>query len=173
MEYSLNVVLKSDSSQSVAIPFRILEIFTSTENASDSCNNTYLRNIFAYLVQNHYFEQVRKLIDAKIPSLLEPSSTPPTPMARYFLEMIQRALSVVNRTANVEFCYLILHKFCCSILSPPMTEPISFFIIPALGEFQEFPYNKLISSINHLPSASSVSLFYSVLVLEPSEHGKF
>lgn len=170
MQYSLETVL-SESNQSIAIPFRILEVFTTpedTERVIGSDTNVHLKEIFAYLVQSKYFEQVRRLIDAKIPHNLEPSSVPPTPVAKYFLEMIQRPLSIVNRINNAnDFCYMILHEFCKSILSQKLTDPISAFIIPALLEFKEFPYDKLIHCINRYDVQPTISLLFCVLQLEP------
>lgn len=173
MQYSLQTVLE-DSSQSIAIPFRILEVFTTPEETiAFSNNNLYLKEIFAYLVQGKYFEQVRRLIDAKVPHDLEPSPIPPTAMAKWFLEMIQRPLSIVNSLDNSnEFCFLILNEFCSSILSSKLTNPISDFIIPALLQFKDFPYNKFIDCINRCNCQPTVSLFYAVLQMEPVEQCK-
>ena len=175
MQYSLNTVL-ADSVQSIAIPLRILEVFTTpedTERVLGSDSDLQLKEIFAYLVKNKYFDQVKHLIDAKVPSNLEPSPTPPTPMAKWFLEMIQRPLSIVNRIDNAnDFCFMILHEFCMSILSQTMTDQISAFIIPALTQFKEFPYDKLINCVNRCDFTPTISLFYSVLQLEPSGYCK-
>lgn len=173
MHYSHKTVLE-DSMQSMAIPFRILEVFTtpeSNERNIDSSSDLHLKEIFAYLVKNKYFEQVKQLIDAKVPQDLDPSPNPPTPMAKWFLEMIQRPLSIFNRVKNAnEFCNLVLHEFCTSVLSQKLTDPISAFIIPALLKFQEFPYNKLINCVNRYDAQPTISLFYSVLKLEPVEY---
>ncbi|XP_014207134.1 ubiquitin-protein ligase E3C [Copidosoma floridanum] len=170
MQYSLQTVLV-DSVQSIAIPFRILEVFTTPEDIDKIVgpdSNSNLKEIFAYLVKNKYFQQVRQLIDAKVPHDLEPSPVPPTPMAKWFLEMIQRPLSIVNSVDNSnDFCFLILNEFCASILSPKLTNPISDFVIPALLEFKEFPYNKFIDCINRCNNQPSVSLLYAVLQMEP------
>ncbi|XP_058797923.1 ubiquitin-protein ligase E3C [Phymastichus coffea] len=171
MKYSLETIL-SDSTQSIAIPFRILEVFTTPEDAErviGSNSNEHLKEIFAYLVKNKYFEQVRCLIDAKVPHNLEPSSIPPTPMAKWFLEMIQRPLCIVNRIDNAnDFCYMILHEYCKSILSQKLTDPISAFIIPALLKFKEFPYDKLINCINRYNAQPTINLLFCVLQLEPA-----
>ncbi|KAJ8686743.1 hypothetical protein QAD02_022537 [Eretmocerus hayati] len=173
MQYSLDIVL-SDSLQPVAIPFRILEIFTTTEDTAMNVkgdSRQYLTEVFTYLVKNKYFQQLKQLIDAKVPSDLEPSPVPPTPMAKWFLDMIQRPLNIVTLMKNSnEFCNLILHEFCTSVLSQKLTDPISAFIIPALVESQEFPYDKFISCINRYNSQPTVSLFYSILKLEPQKY---
>lgn len=176
MEYSLKTVLAGPA-QSIAIPLRILEVFTTPEDTKRVIGNdsdAHLREIFAYLVKNKYFNQVKQLIDAKVPPNLEPSPIPPTPMAKWFLEMIQRPLSIVyHMDSTNDFCFLILREFCASILSETLTDAISAFIIPALLEFKEFPYDMLINCINRFDAQPTISLLYSVLQLEPSGYCKY
>ncbi|XP_011496921.1 PREDICTED: ubiquitin-protein ligase E3C [Ceratosolen solmsi marchali] len=175
MEYSLETVL-TNIVQSIAIPLRILEVFTTQEDNKIIIGNNFnlhLKKIFAYLVKNKYFEQVKQLIEAKIPPNLDLLTTPPTAMTKWFFEMIQRPLSVVNHIDNAnEFCFLILHEFCRSILSQKLTNSISNFIIPALLEFKEFPYDKFINCINRYNPQPTISLLYSVLLLEPPGYCK-
>lgn len=175
MQYCLNTVL-DDSMQSIAVPLRIIEVFTTPDEEKnvgkdpDLC----LKDIFAYLAKNKYFHQVRQLIDTKVPPNLEISPIPPTPMAQWFLEMIQRPLSIVYNTDNDnDFCFLILNEFCDSILSQKLTDAIAAFIIPALVETKEFPYNKLINYINRYDSKPTISLLYSILHLEPTGYCKY
>lgn len=175
MQYCLKTVL-DDSMQPIAVPLRIIEVFTTPDEGKiiGQDSDLYLKEIFAYLVKNKYFQQVRQLIDAKVPPNLEVSPNPPTPMAKWFLEMIQRPLSIVNHVDNVnDFCFLILNEFCNSILSQKLTDAISAFIIPALVETKEFPYNKLINYINRHDTKPTTSLLYSVLHLEPVGYCKF
>jgi ubiquitin-protein ligase E3 C len=175
MQYSLETLL-TDTAQSIAIPLRILEVFTTPEDTGiiiETHSDLYLKKIFAYLVKNKYFEQVKQLIEAKIPPNSDSLSTPPTPMTKWFLEMIQRPLSIVNLTDNAnEFCFLILHEFYTSVLSEKLTDSISAYIIPSLLEFKEFPYDKLINCINRYNPQPTISLLYSVLHLEPSGYCK-
>ncbi|KAL7306120.1 hypothetical protein TKK_0001569 [Trichogramma kaykai] len=170
MMYSLQTV-QDNSAQSIAVPLRILEIFTTpdaNEKIMECESDNYLKDIFAYLVKNQYFQQVKQLIDAKVPSNIDPSPVPPTPMAKWFLEMIQRPLCIVNRLNDAnDFCFLVLHEFYASILAPKVTETISNFVIPALKEFKELPYHKLISCINAAEVHTSISSFYAILHLEP------
>ena len=175
MQYSLRTVI-NDSTQTIAIPLRILEIFTTPdENAMETSDSDInLKEIFAYLVRNKYFDHVKQLINAKIPPNMDPSPTPPTPMAKWFLEMIQRPLSIVNRLENVnEFSSLILQEFYISILAPSLSETMLTFIIPALKEFKELPFDKLITCINRFNTQPSINLFYSILCLEPASYCKF
>jgi hypothetical protein len=58
--------------------------------------NAYLTLLFTYLVNRGYFEQVRCLIDNKIPPLLEASPHPPTQLAACLFDMITRPLQLVT-----------------------------------------------------------------------------
>lgn len=67
--------------------------------------STYLTRLFTYLVNKGYFEQVRCLVDNKVPPLLEASSHPPTPLAACLFDMITRPLQLVitSPTNSSEF----------------------------------------------------------------------
>jgi len=67
--------------------------------------NAYLTHLFAYLVNRGYFEQVRCLIDNKIPPLLEASPRPPTQLAACIFDMITRPLQLVttSQSNSLEF----------------------------------------------------------------------
>lgn len=175
IQYSVKVI-SSESTQSVAIPLRVLEIFTNFDDVKNSISedkvNQQLANILSYLVQNEYFEQLKKMLIIKVPGITEPSANPPSPIAKWIFDMIQRPLLLVNKVKNDEYSSTVMRELCRSILTPKMIEPIQGFIIPALCTYKDFPFNQLMDCINRLKISPSISLFYSVLVLEPSSFGK-
>jgi hypothetical protein len=59
----------------------------------------YLIRLYTYLVKKGYFEQVRCLVDNKVPPLLEASSHPPTPLAACLFDMITRPLQLVSTSS--------------------------------------------------------------------------
>ncbi|CAL7940939.1 unnamed protein product [Xylocopa violacea] len=158
---------------SLAIPLRALETFTSREDAEQIlCANSfkYLENIFTYLIKHKYFDQLRKLIDNKVPSMLEPTSVAPTPISKYLVDMIKRPLDLISFLEQEDkFSILVLQELCRSILSPRMSDPIKMFIIPSLSEFKEFPYTQLIKCINRIEIEPTISLLYSILSLESNQ----
>lgn len=166
MQFSVKAV-STESSNSIAIPLRILEIYTQWDESRPLDKKPYqlLTNIFAYLIQNGYFNQIKQLLISKLPPLLEPSPVPPSPIAQWLLDMIKRPLTLVKD--QTEYNRVVLDEFCRSILMPKMVDSIKEFIIPALCEFKEFPYEELISHINRQQLPPTMSLFYSVLKLEP------
>ncbi|XP_033208401.1 ubiquitin-protein ligase E3C [Belonocnema kinseyi] len=159
--------ISPDRGQSIAMPLRVLEIFTLVEN--DESTRQHLEAIFAYLLKNNYYEQMKKLVDSKIPPIDIPSAVPPTPMAKWIFDMIQRPLSIVYHSSHLnEFAFVAMRELCVSILSQKITEPVTGFVFPGLMESKEFPFDKLITCIQLLNIPPSLNLLYSILSLEPS-----
>ncbi|XP_031835473.1 ubiquitin-protein ligase E3C isoform X2 [Nomia melanderi] len=155
---------------SLAIPLRALEVFTSREDTEKILGEhgyNYLETIFVYLIKHKYFDQLRKLIDEKVPPMLEPSSVPATPLSKCLVDMLKRPLDLISfLDQKDDFSVLVLRELCRSVLSPRMTDPIRMFIIPSLSEYKEFPYDQMIDCINRVKIEYTMSLFYSILSLE-------
>lgn len=155
---------------SLAIPLRALETFTCREDAEKILHeNSYkhLENIFIYLIEHKYFEQLRKLVDNKVPSMLEPSAVAPTPISKCLADMIMRPLDLIFFLEQEDnFSMLVLQELCTSILSARMSDPIRMFIIPSLTDFINFPFTQLIKCINRIEILPTISLLYSILSLE-------
>lgn len=162
---------------SLAIPLRALETFTSREDAEKVLHENsykYLGNIFIYLIKHKYFDQLRKLIDNKVPSMLEPTSVAPTPISKCLLDMIKRPLDLISFLEHEDnFSMLVLQELCRSILSSKISDPIRMFIIPSLSEFVGFPYNQLIKCIDRIELEPTISLLYSILSLESNRICKY
>ena len=60
----------------------------------------------------------------------------------------------------------MLLSFSDHILKPALTDPIRLFVIPALGELQNFPYTSLLVCLHKPHEIPSISLLYAVLALE-------
>ncbi|XP_066601185.1 ubiquitin-protein ligase E3C [Prorops nasuta] len=171
IEYGTDISI--DNAYSLAIPLRALEVFTGREKTDKILRENsylYLENIFVYLMKYKYFDQLRKLVDEKVPPMLESSSVAPTPISKYLLDMIKRPLEIVYYAKKKDdFAILVLNELCRSILSPKLSDSIKMFIIPALASFKEFPYLKLIDCISKLEAEPTINLLYSVLSLEPDQ----
>ncbi|XP_076243560.1 ubiquitin-protein ligase E3C isoform X2 [Calliopsis andreniformis] len=170
IEHNTNLI---DGPYSLAIPLRTLETFTSREDTEKILReNSYkhLENIFLYLIKHRYFDQLRKLIDKKIPPMLEPIYVAPTQYAKFLMVMIERPLELISFLPQEDdFSTLVLQEFCKSILFPRMSDRIQMFIIPSLSEFEEFPYAQLIDYINKIQVEPTISLLYSILCLESNQ----
>lgn len=173
MQYNLSIL--NGGAYSLAIPLRTIEVFTTEESTEKMLHKNsclYLENIFIYLIKHKYFEQVRILIDEKVPTMLQSSSTAPTPISKCLLDMIKRPLELISYLEqNNAHHVLILQEFYKNILSPKLSGPIKMFVIPALTEFPGFPYIQLLNCINQLGIGiePTLSLLYSILSLESKQ----
>lgn len=159
-----------DGAYSLAIPLRVLEVFTTREDTEKVLReNSYwhLESIFVYLIQHNYFEQLRKLLDAKVPLMVEATSVAPTPISKCLLDMIKRPLDLIPYVDRKEdFSTLVLRELCKSIFSPRLSDPVRMFIVPALAEFKDFPYVQLIACVNRFQLEPTINLLYCILSLD-------
>nr|CAD7445175.1 unnamed protein product [Timema bartmani] len=168
----MTTMINLGSRDSLAVPLRMLEVFTSWETCrrilGDSLAATHLTHTFTFLVHKGYFQQVRCLLDNKVPPLLEPSPTPPTPLASCLFDMITRPVNLVTSVTNTEFSDLILRSLCRHILAPQFTEPVQLFVIPALSALPQFPFRQLLLALRHvdIDVPHTTWLLFAMLSLE-------
>ncbi|KYM98999.1 PREDICTED: ubiquitin-protein ligase E3C [Cyphomyrmex costatus] len=160
-----------DGAYSLAIPLRVLEVFTTredTEKVLREHSYRHLESIFVYLIQHNYFEQLRKLLDEKVPLMAKVTPVAPTPISKCLLDMIKRPVDLISYVNHENFSALVLRKLCRSVFSPRLSDPIRMFIVPALAEFKEFPYVQLIICINRFQLVPTINLLYCLLSLDSS-----
>lgn len=80
MNYLVSEILKDAQIASVAIPLRLMEVFTKKDVYNVCGYGNIVTSIWIYLVKNHYFAQLRKVMDSKIPIPYEETTKPPTPL---------------------------------------------------------------------------------------------
>lgn len=90
---------------SPAIPFRMLDVFTSLVGVKKYMNDpeqisSYLKTIFIYLISKNYFKQIRQLIEDKVPPLDEEITVPPNPASEAILKMMLRPLKFLTNTRD-------------------------------------------------------------------------
>jgi hypothetical protein len=146
---------------SIAIPMRIIEIFTAFESVkknspsgvSDQELVRFLKRLFSYMIDQNYFRNVRKMLNEKIPDSTYEDETirPHNEISRVLLEMIQRPLKLVNTfSADPSFDSKILASFTAEILTKDYTSTIGNFIVPSLGSQPDFPFIKLIRFLHDI-----------------------
>lgn len=157
----------------MAIPLRVLEVFTAREDTEKILReNSYqhLESIFVYLIKHNYFEQLRKLLDEKVPPMLEATPVAPTQISKCLLDMVKRPLNLISHLDhNENFSTLVLQELCRSIFCPRLSDSVRMFVVPALTEFKDFPYIQLIRCINRLRPEPTINLLYCVLSLESNQ----
>lgn len=102
--------VKSNSTESMAVSLRVIEVFTSFEITQKVLGYDKARMLlakeFGYLVEKGYFRSLRYLLDEKTPPLLAVSTKPPTPLVGCLFEMISRPLQIGSNVSVAEFRFV-------------------------------------------------------------------
>ncbi|XP_053680763.1 ubiquitin-protein ligase E3C [Anopheles nili] len=143
---------------SPAIPMRMLEIYSSNTYITkhtppagvdrQQYMQRYLVTVYSYLIEQHYFGVVRRLIEEKVPPVDTDSSSLAHPIAGALFEMILRPLQLIHPDPRDILSRQILQSFTFNVLSPDLSDQIKHFVLPALGERKDFPYWTLVRCIS-------------------------
>lgn len=156
-------------SKPVAIQLRMLEEFTSHQsfnNPGDPVGNRKdAAMVTVYLARNGYFRYLRALLNARVPSSLEPSPSPPTPLAAAIRDLVMNPLQLTKDASNdgenvlnVKDRHQIFSALISDILCPEMTEQMTCFLLPSLAETSShFPFGFLLESLLILLSKADSS----------------
>lgn len=167
------------SHMSLAIPLRMLEMFTSYNTAAMAMDRELALNntssTLLYLVKQGFYDELRKFLDYKTPPLYGVSPHPPTPICSSLLDLIQRPLDMINLINNPQFCETVLCEFTSSFLCPQYSDPVQLFILPALicDRSRIFPFLPLVKCLERKSTFESGKvtntswLLHAVLLLEP------
>jgi len=171
LKLSTNFLASSKSNDAIAAPLRLLQIFTSQDTYSDNKGLSIVTKIYRYLVSFGYFNNVRVLIDSRIPPLLSTTTRAPTPVSQEILQMITRPLQLVSNSADVAFVNQMLQQLSLAILCQPFSEQIRLYILPSLSEPElAFPMARFSAALQG-PTPTSITvpctpwMFYSFLSL--------
>ncbi|KAJ6646802.1 Ubiquitin-protein ligase E3C, partial [Pseudolycoriella hygida] len=126
-----------------SIPFRMLEIFTSEDQLSKNLSDEavvrrFLEDTYAYLIKLNYFPLVRQMINEKVPPLYEPVVSPPNALSDTLLRMIIQPLKLIHSLNG--FSKVVILSFIEAFMSSEFSDPVKFFVIPALASNPTFPF---------------------------------
>ncbi|XP_038056314.1 ubiquitin-protein ligase E3C-like [Patiria miniata] len=178
-------MLGGDSHVPIAVPLRMLEVFTEgalyqqSQRLSDADVDLAVSDTLLYLVQNGYYRYIRILMDERLPPGIEYPNHPP--LAETTLQLVYRPSRLVRRLHNQETnSKLVLRCLCRELLCPKFSESIGSLLLPAVIEAScTFPVSKLLQAIVstnqsaagmtvcHLHVDESPWLLYSVMTLVP------
>ncbi|GBP11040.1 Ubiquitin-protein ligase E3C [Eumeta japonica] len=178
----LNIILKreeSESQLSLAVPLRMIEVFTSIypSNSMRITNDTHnkIAQTILYLVQRGYFKTLRSILDTKTPPLYGVSPNAPTPLCSSLLDLLQRPLSLITHSSVQGYDNEVSTEFAATFMCSPYTDPVEMFVIPALAydPIKKFPFLRLIQVLNDVNKFQSGTVvnntwfLHSVLTMEP------
>uniref|UniRef100_A0A4W6FIH1 HECT-type E3 ubiquitin transferase n=1 Tax=Lates calcarifer TaxID=8187 RepID=A0A4W6FIH1_LATCA len=164
-----------DDSLNVAVPMRMLEIFSSERTYLPVIPDanyvaSLLEQILHYMVQKGYYRSLYILVNHRLPSSLEYSDAPSIPLASTLLEHILKPLHFTYSSCTTGARQFVFAAFTEEFISAPFTEQIFHFFIPALSDPRlSFPFEAFLSSLQATIGSSSAAqsqapwLFYFVL----------
>ncbi|MED6293919.1 Ubiquitin-protein ligase E3C [Characodon lateralis] len=164
-----------DDSLNVAVPMRMLEIFSSERTyllviPDTNIVASLLEQILHYMVQKGYYKSLYSLVNHRLPPSLEYSDAPSIPLASTLLEHILKPLHFTYSSCTTGARQFVFAAFTEEFISAPFTEQIFHFFIPALSDHRvSFPFEAFLSSlqvtIKSFSAAQSQApwLFYFVL----------
>uniref|UniRef100_A0A8C7RJB4 Ubiquitin-protein ligase E3C n=1 Tax=Oncorhynchus mykiss TaxID=8022 RepID=A0A8C7RJB4_ONCMY len=168
-----------DDSLNVAVPMRMLEIFSSERTylpvlEDMNCVASIIEQILHYMVQKGYYRSLYILVNHKLPSSVEYSDAPygahAIPLASTLLEHTLKPLHFTYSSCTTGARQFVFAAFTEEFTSAPFTEQIFHFFIPALSDRRlHFPFEAFLCSLQATVVSSAAALkrapwlFYFVL----------
>ncbi|XP_076346418.1 ubiquitin-protein ligase E3C [Tachypleus tridentatus] len=128
------------SSASIAVPLRLLEVFTDPEvymHTSEGTTHTALlplEKLWLHLTREGYFKKLRIVMENRVPSFLEQSASPPIPLAASLLSLIIRPLMVCKNLRSKDY---VVCKLLEDFFTTPFTPQVELFLLPALAQHMD------------------------------------
>ncbi|KAM9500601.1 ubiquitin-protein ligase E3C isoform 2-T2 [Clarias gariepinus] len=152
--------LYQDDGGNVAVPMRMLEVFSSErtylpplQDASAAAALT--EQVSLYMVQKGYYRMLYVLANHKLPSSLDYSDAPSLPLAHTLLEHTLRPLHFTYSSCPAGARQSVFSAFTEDFISPPFTEQIYHFFVPALTDPRLcFPFHDFLFSLQATVSSS-------------------
>uniref|UniRef100_A0A671VYX4 HECT-type E3 ubiquitin transferase n=1 Tax=Sparus aurata TaxID=8175 RepID=A0A671VYX4_SPAAU len=151
----------TDDSLNVAVPMRMLEIFSSEKTYLPVIPDanyvaSLLEQILHYMVQKGYYRSLYILVNHRLPSSLEYSDAPSVPLASTLLEHILKPLHFTYSSCTTGARQFVFAAFTEEFISAPFTEQIFHFFIPALSDVRlSFPFEAFLSTLQATIGSSS------------------
>ncbi|XP_041923667.1 ubiquitin-protein ligase E3C [Alosa alosa] len=142
-----------DDSLNVAVPMRMLEVFYSERTyvsvlQDANCVTALIEQILHYMVQKGYYKSLYILVNHKLPSSLEYSDVPSTPLASTLLEHTLKPLHFNYTSCSADARQYVFSAFTEEFISVAFTEQVFHFFIPALSDPRlAFPFQPFLASL--------------------------
>ncbi|CAG0899585.1 unnamed protein product [Darwinula stevensoni] len=142
------------------LPLRLLEIFTQNESNA--------KELFFFLIKRGYYTDLRRLLDQRVPPVIDASPNPPTPLADCIYDLMVRPLALIKDSAiDSPFTLSCLGALNGQVLSTPYSEQVELFLLPALRQrTPNFPFKELLAFLSRPEASLEVPwTLYSILYL--------
>ncbi|KAF5893793.1 ubiquitin-protein ligase E3C, partial [Clarias magur] len=152
--------LCQDDGGNVAVPMRMLEVFSSDRTyllplQDASAASALTEQVVHYMVQKGYYRMLYVLANHKLPSSLDYSDAPSLPLAHTLLEHTLRPLHFTYSSCPAGARQSVFSAFTEDFISPPFTEQIYHFFVPALTDPRlGFPFHDFLFSLQATVSSS-------------------
>ena len=165
--HATHILSTMDSNATLAPPLRLLEEFTRESNYPNNGNKVVARMYRHLFTKEKYFKQVRRLIETRIPPLLETTTRPPTALAGELLNMVARPLEAVQQLQDRSLTAEMMHQLCQEFLSPDPSDQVHLFLLPSLASLHLLRLDPLVQCLldESRVVARTPCLFYSFLLL--------
>ncbi|XP_053569799.1 ubiquitin-protein ligase E3C [Bombina bombina] len=166
-----------DDSLNVALPMRMVEVFSSENTYLPILQNPTLvaslvEQILHYMIQKGYYKSLYLLINHKLPSSIEFTDVSRVPIAKILLENSLKPLHFTYDSCSKGARQHVFTAFTEEFLAAPYTDQIFHFIIPAFADLQTaFPYELFLHALlmdehrHSLKRDRAPWLFYFVLTV--------
>ncbi|OCT75503.1 ubiquitin-protein ligase E3C [Xenopus laevis] len=166
-----------DDSMNVALPMRMLEVFSSEVTYLPVLQNTeyvasLIEQILHYMIQKGYYRSLYLLINNKLPPSVDYTDVSRVPIAKVLLENVMKPLHFTYNSCPEGTRQQVFTAFTEEFLAAPYTDQIFHFIIPALADLQTaFPYEAFLNALlkegqqHSRTSHRAPWLFYFVLTV--------
>lgn len=126
----------ADTCQAIAVPLRMLEVFTATEvyvkMSSRQRAIRVLHNMMLHLINQGYYKCMRSLLEGRVPASIEKMVAPPTPLAASILELVKKPVTFARHTNSANFQNAVLQSLCRELFCHAYSEQTQLFLLPAL-----------------------------------------
>ena len=152
---AMQFMASSASDQNISPALRFVEVYSSPETYQPAERGAaaVVTVIYTHLTQKDYFGCARSVCDARVPPLMEETTSAPTHHAQAALEMVARPLRILYAAAGVGERQGIRDRGMANLVqrvfAQPYTEQVELFVIPALAAEPFFPFNHFCQVSQH------------------------
>ncbi|XP_060052848.1 ubiquitin-protein ligase E3C isoform X2 [Erinaceus europaeus] len=173
----------SDDSSNVAVPLRMLEVFSSEKTYLPVVRDPgavvwVLEQVLHYMVQHGYYRALSVLIHSKLPPSVDYSDLVRVPIAKTLVENVLKPLHFTYGSCGEGARQRVFAAFAEELLAAPFSEQILQLVVPALADAQAaFPFEPFLDALLSLRGGAPEScvsapwLFYFVLTVGESHLG--